>query len=243
LSAFLAAALLVLETGPASAAMISLTATTPTGPMTPGSTNNYFDVMLTSDTGVNIWAFMFELTADSMDITLTRVTTTDQPDGSGLELSNYIFKDHSDVTTNWSGVSSWSSGQTINAADAYVDLGEPFYVLLTADEPVALGRVWFDVSAGASPSESAFHFNTHPFATNFTTDLTDPDNPQTTDLETNPPPSITLHILSEPVGVPEPGVPVALSGLVSVLALWQTRRKGRAWPSPRKAEANAWRAR
>lgn len=103
-----------------------------------GSSGNWFDVTLKNDgaSAVDLDGFSFALDAGSPDVTFTGVTTA--------TADSYVFDGFSAYGPN---IELWAGGD-VSAADAYDPAGGS--ISLAAGGTVGLGRVFFDLDAGAS---------------------------------------------------------------------------------------------
>ena len=114
-----------------------------------GSTGNSFDVLLTNNSGaaVSIFAFFFEVTSSSTDVTFTDATTA--------TATPYIFGADSLFGPDLTG--------TVSTTDLNVsDVDGVGNISLADGATVALGHVLFDVSATASTQDVSFNFGGFP---------------------------------------------------------------------------------
>jgi len=124
-----------------------------TSKVTPGSTNDAFDVTLTSDTNIMVAGFSFGISPLPPDLTFTDVTTS--------TVSPYIFAGHSLFGP------SIASPSAPTASDEYDVFGSG--VTVAANTTVGLGQVVFSVAPTAPSETLAVNFD--PYATS----VTDPD--------------------------------------------------------------------
>ena len=163
-----------------------------------GSIGNQFDVFLTNDGpgAVTVAGFTFEISVANPSISFADATTS--------TVFPYIFGANSLFGPDLTGP---TSGQSLDVSDIYAIPLEG--VTIGAGDTVGLGRVSFDVLAGANPGIFPVLFTAFPF-----TSLSDPD---ALDIPITGLTSGSITISGESP-VPEPSTGALMFGVLLVAA-------------------------
>jgi hypothetical protein len=156
-----------------------------------GSSNNAVEIDLTNSgpTDITVAAFSFGVQISDSDVSFTDVTTG--------TTSTYIFAGNSLFGPDLTGP---TSGQSVIASDVFATPNKG--AVLASGTTVGLGRISFDVAAGAASGSFPVNFLAFP-----TSSLSDP-TPLDIHIDTLSPGGITIL----PTSVPEPSSLIPLLG-------------------------------